>query len=119
LKNLLMILFCVTLGAIGQLTLKHGMNLVGEITQTHLFEKMVGAFSNPFVVAGFMLYGLSAIVWMIVLSRVEVSWAYPMVSFSYVVVVVASRFLFNENVDFVRILGTLVICGGVFLVSRS
>ncbi len=118
-KNLLMILFCVTLGAIGQLTLKHGMNSVGKITQTQVVAKVIGSFSNPYVVAGFILYGLSALVWMIVLSRVEVSWAYPMVSFSYVVVVVASRFLFNEDVDLVRILGTLVICAGVFLVSRS
>ncbi len=114
-----MILFCVTLGSIGQLTLKYGMNTVGKITQSHVIEKMVGAFANPYVVTGFILYGLSALVWMIVLSRVEVSWAYPMVSFSYVVVVVASRFLFKEDVDFYRILGTLVICGGVFLVSRS
>lgn len=114
-----MILFCVTLGAIGQLTLKHGMNLVGKITQGQILMKVIGAFSNPYVLAGFILYGLSALVWMIVLSRVEVSWAYPMVSFSYVVVVVASRFLFHEDVDLVRILGTLVICVGVFLVSRS
>ncbi len=117
-KNLIMILFCVSLGSIGQLTLKHGMNSFGPIRMQNL-SSLVNAFTNPYVLAGFILYGLSALVWMIVLSRVEVSWAYPMVSISYVVVVVASRFLFQEDVDFNRILGTLVICVGVFLVSRS
>ncbi len=114
-----MILFCVSLGAIGQLTLKHGMNSVGAITKTGAIMKVFGAFSNPFVLAGFVLYGFSALVWMIVLSRVEVSWAYPMVSISYVIVMAASYFLFQEDVDLARIMGTLIICVGVFLVARS
>lgn len=119
-KNFLMIVLCVFLGSAGQLSLKHGMGAVGRFGgDTQLLAAFGRAFSNPFVVVGFLCYGLSSLIWMVILSRVPLSWAYPMISMGYVIVVVLSRVLLKEDVSAVRFAGTLVICAGVVLVSRS
>lgn len=119
-KNFLMILLCVFLGSAGQLALKHGMNSVGRFGgDTPLIDAFIRAFKSPFVVGGFLCYGLSSLIWLIILSRVPLSWAYPMIAMGYVVVVILSRVLLNEHVSATRLVGTLVICAGVILVSRS
>ena len=119
LKNFLMIIFCVGTGSLGQLVMKYGMNAVGKIGAAQVVQKLSGAFLNPYVLGGLALYGISALVWMIILSRVNLSFAYPMVSLGYVFVVISSRYLFHEPVSALRLIGTLVICFGVFLISRS
>jgi uncharacterized membrane protein len=119
-KNFLMILLCVFLGSAGQLSLKHGMTSVGRFGgNTQLVDGFVRAFSNPFVAGGFLCYGLSSLIWMVILSRGPLSWAYPMISMGYVIVVILSRVLLKEDVSAIRVVGTLVICAGVILVSRS
>ncbi|MFH1682067.1 MAG: hypothetical protein ABIH26_15665 [Candidatus Eisenbacteria bacterium] len=118
-KNFLMILFSVVTGSAGQLVMKHGMNTIGRIHAGELTQKIPAAFMNPYVLGGFGLYGISAIMWMVILSRVNLSFAYPMVSLGYVIVVVSSRYLFNEPVTLMRLAGTFVVCFGVFLISRS
>ncbi|MBM3321171.1 MAG: hypothetical protein FJY73_10900 [Candidatus Eisenbacteria bacterium] len=119
LKNFLMILFSVATGSVGQLVMKHGMNTIGKIHAGEVLQKIPAAFLNPYVLGGFGLYGISALMWMVILSRVNLSFAYPMVSLGYVIVVISSRYLFDEPVTLLRLAGTFVICFGVFLISRS
>ena len=57
--------------------------------------------------------------WLVALSRVELSYAYPFASLSYVLMLAASWFLFRENITAVRLLGTVVVGIGVFLISTS
>lgn len=120
-KNLLLIFGAVLLGVLGQLSMKHGMMKVRLITGSvgDLAASLIKALGQPFVCAGFILYGVSALAWLVVLSRMELSFAYPMVSIGYVAVVILSRFLFGEQVSVIRLVGTFVICLGVVLVSRS
>ena len=84
--------------------------------------EITAAMTHPrwgLLVAAFAVYGISALVWMIVLSRVNLSYAYPMVSLGYVFVVILSRYLFGESVTMLRLAGTLVIGVGVILISQS
>ncbi len=120
-KNLLLILACVSLGVAGQLLMKHGMSVGGERVDvvSDVVPRVLGAAMNPFVVGGLVLYALSAALWLILLTRVELSFAYPMLSLGYVLVVFLSRVLFQEAVSGVRIAGTLVVCLGVYLISRT
>ncbi len=118
---LIYILISVINGAIGQLLLKKGMSTMGPITLSlgeigTLLWKMG---TNPFVVTGLGIYALSTVIWLAALSRVDLSYAYPFVSLSYVIMLIASWFLFHENITPLRLLGTLVIVVGVLLVSRS
>ncbi len=119
-SDLLLILICVILQSIGQLSLKHGMGAAGPISSASSpIRKVIFSFLNPFVLVGFLLFFGASILWLVVLSRVDVSWAFPMVSLSYVLVVISSRFLLKEDAGPARLVGTLVICIGVFFVSLS
>ena len=62
---------------------------------------------------------MSVVVWLLVLSRVQVSYAYPMLSIGYIVNAVAAYYLFGEDLSFIRIAGIVVIIMGVYLISRS
>lgn len=122
-KNFLLIFTSVLIAVLGQLSMKYGIsraNLVpglGEISSVYSY--FVSAFTNPFVLMGFLLYGLSSLFWLIVLGRVELSYAYPLVSMGYVLAVFFSWVIFREHVSVLRIVGLVVICIGVTLLSRS
>jgi drug/metabolite transporter (DMT)-like permease len=120
-KSLILIFTSVFLGVIGQLSMKNGMMGVRLSDQSPgiLIGGLVGALANPYVIGGIGLYACSALVWLMVLSRVDLSFAYPLVSTGYIAVVLLSRFLFHESVTPVRIVGALVICAGVVLITRS
>ncbi len=120
LTNYLLLFFCITLAVIAQLSMSHGMDSVGEIRDPSSIPSMlIRSFGNPYVLLGYILYGVSSLVWLIVLSRVEVSLAYPTMATSYVLVVILSRFLLGDHVSPLRLAGTLVICLGVYLISRT
>jgi drug/metabolite transporter (DMT)-like permease len=115
------ILISVLTGAIGQVLLKKGMASMGPLTLT---PEQLGSIlwrigTNPFVVVGLAIYVSGTVFWLTALSRVDLSYAYPFASLSYVVMLAASWLLFHENITFLRLLGTVVVCLGVFLISRS
>ncbi len=74
---------------------------------------------NPFVLAGLFCYVVSVIVWLMALSRVDVSYAYPLLSAGYIVTALAGQIFFGETLGPVRWAGILVICLGVYLVTRG
>ncbi len=69
--------------------------------------------------AGIISYGFSFLLWIKVLSKVELSYAYPMVSLGYVLIMIFSYFFFKENITPIRIVGVALIMIGVVLVARS
>jgi drug/metabolite transporter (DMT)-like permease len=115
------ILISVLGGAVGQILLKAGMNNIGEITLSlqAIFKLTWRMVTNPYVFIGLFVYFLSVIFWMAALSRVDLSYAYPFASVSYVIMFLASWLLLHETITPMRIIGTLVIGLGVFLISRS
>lgn len=117
--NYLILFLSVSLAIIGQLLMKQGMNQFGTFPVSQLLFKIIPMFTNPWVFAGLASFGLSAVFWLVVLSRLNLSLAYPMVSLAYVVVAFASIIFFKEPVGFIRWMGILVIVFGVFLISRS
>jgi drug/metabolite transporter (DMT)-like permease len=115
------ILISVFSGAMGQIMLKKGMSSMGPLTlsidQITTILWRIG--TNPYVVIGLVIYVAGTVFWLAALSRVDLSYAYPFASLSYVVMLTASWQLFNENITPLRLLGSLVVCLGVFLISRS
>lgn len=104
-----------------QYSLKAGMS--GEAVKTVLaqpqsFRTFFSILMNHFVLGGFLLYGLGAIVWLGVLSKWDVSKAYPLVGLGFVFTVIVG-FLLGEQVTLARVAGVALICSGVFLVARS
>lgn len=120
-KQIILLLITVSLNVAGQYFMKRGMMSVGEIggSLTHMMNSLGSAFFNPFVLGGVGAYGLSSICWLILLSRVELSYAYPALSLGYVLITVISALMLGEQVNTMRWAGVVIICAGVILVSRS
>ena len=115
------ILISVIGGAAGQLLLKRGMSSLGPLTLSvpELGSILWRIGTNPYVVGGLMVYVGSTLFWLMALSRVELSFAYPFASLSYIVMLVAAWRLFDENISPWRLIGTLVIGAGVLLIART
>ena len=115
------IMVSVLAGAVGQVLLKKGMGSLGPLTLTmrDLGSTLWRIGTNPYVILGLIIYVSGTVFWLVALSRVELSYAYPFASLSYVLMLAASWLLFRENISTMRLLGTLVVGVGVFLISRS
>ena len=116
-----LVLTGVLLNAVAQLLLKAG---AGSLAGIELRAGNALAIAGRLVVsvpilAGLSCYGLSVVVWILALSRVEVSVAYPMLSIGYVVNALAAWWLFGENLTGARIAGIGIILLGVWLVART
>jgi multidrug transporter EmrE-like cation transporter len=111
----------VLLNAAAQLLLKAGTNAVGPFEFSTVNAVPVGMklALEPHILGGIACYVVSVVVWILALSRVEVSVAYPMLSIGYVVNAVAAYYLFGEAVSAMRLVGIGVIILGVFIVARS
>ena len=111
----------VVLNASAQLLLKAGTNTLGVITLTreNWSDMLWKMGTQGFFVAGVVCYMISLLVWIIGLSRVPVSVAYPMLSLGYVINAVAAYYLFGESVTITRWLGIGFIIVGVWLVAKT
>jgi drug/metabolite transporter (DMT)-like permease len=111
----------IIIAAAGQIILKIGMNHIGtiDLQKTGIINYLIKIASSPTVVIGLIFYGLSALLWLIVLSKEELSFVYPMVAFSYVITVILSMLFLKEIVPPLRWLGLIVICFGIFLIAKS
>ena len=120
-KYLPLILTGVLLNAAAQIVLKQGMRSIGifAFTLDNLIPIGLRVGMNPFVLLGIGFYGISVVVWLMVLSRVDVSYAYPMLSVGYIVAALAGRLFFGEPVDLTRWAGIITICMGVWLITRT
>lgn len=111
----------VLLNAVAQLLLKAGTNRVGEFAFTLENIAPVGAkiATSPYILAGIGCYVVSLVVWILALSRVPVSVAYPLLSIGYIVNAVAAWMLFGESLTAQKLVGIGFIVIGVWLVARS
>ena len=121
LVSFLLILTGVLLNAAAQLLLKAGTNAVGEFTfsMENLIPIGWKIATQPPILGGLSCYVVSVVVWIMALSRVDVSVAYPMLSIGYVVNAFAAWYLFGESLSVAKLAGIGVIIAGVFIVSKN
>ena len=116
-----LILLSVALSATAQLTLKHGMNQVTEATGTATLSlgSARAVITNLSVLGGLAIFGLSAVVWLLVLSRASLSFAYPFASLTYVLILLADKFILQEQIPTLRWAGVFFIMTGIVLVAQT
>jgi drug/metabolite transporter (DMT)-like permease len=114
-----LIFLSIVLGAVGQIFLKHGMSQGGGVFEISGFldaAQVSKIFTNKYILLGFLNYGVASLFWLAVLSRVDVSKAYPFLSFGYVITALLATYYLNETVTAYRWLGIfLMVLGGYFL----
>jgi multidrug transporter EmrE-like cation transporter len=111
----------VSLNACAQIALRKTMLAVGGPSNS-LEGAVPFAFAvvtNPWFILGMACYAVSIGVWLIVLSKVEVSAAYPLLSIGYVITAVVGVLFLGEHVTLARIAGIGLICGGLALIAQS
>jgi len=121
-SSILLILLSISIAVGGQLLLKVGINHIGIVNFGSLNALKLfffGVIKSPMVMTGLFLYVVSAAIWLIVLSVVDLSFAYPFLGFTYVMVLVLSKFILKEDVNPIRWTGTVIITIGVIVLSRG
>jgi multidrug transporter EmrE-like cation transporter len=115
------LLTSVAFGAVGQLILKAGMNdmvkTYGKLQLTG--ETLLHMASNPLLIVGIAIFGVSTLLWLFALAKADLSFAYPFLSLTYLAVLIGGAFLFGDKVTVARVLGFVIIIAGVFIVARS
>lgn len=120
-KTPLIALFSIALSVAAQFSLKAGMSSEAAkdiLSQPSSLRTLLLVLTEKYVLLGFLLYGLGAIVWLGVLAKWDVSKAYPIVGLGFVFTV-GIGFMVGEQVTISRVIGVALICAGVFLVGRS
>ena len=119
--SLTLIVVGVLCNAAAQLFLKAGSNVLGVISFTRAgwFDTAWKIGTQPYYWGGFVCYAVSIVVWIMALSRVPVSVAYPMLSIGYIVNALAAWYLFGEALTLTKWMGIAVIIVGVWLVAKA
>lgn len=118
--HLILILVSVVLTSIGQLLFKKGMTVLDHHHQQASLWKLMGyGLFNEYVLLGFLSFGAGAILWLGVLAKEEVSYAYPLSGSGYIIVLLGSYLLFHEQFSLARIIGILLLIAGLFFIEYS
>lgn len=115
-----LLLLSILTSVAGQTVIKMGVSQpTASAAASGLLSLLGLIMRSPLVLMGLVLYGIGALAWIALLSRVDLSVAYPFLALNFILVTVSSHFLLGESVPGLRWLGVLVICSGIFLVARS
>jgi len=122
-KAIPFIILAVSLGVLGQVLMKYGMNCYRDNPPQGacgVFTKdLRHIFTNSWVLEGFASYGISTIIWLYVLTRADLSFAYPFIAISYVAVILIGPRVFKEVIDGWKVLAIVLIILGVFSMTIS
>ena len=117
-----LLLGCIILAPTGNLLLKWGMSESGSIAEAQrgIVQYYASVFTKPQILVGAVIYLCSALMWMAVLSMMDISAVYPIfISAAFLIVTVAAAVLFGEHINAVRILGIVIVIVGLLVVSQS
>jgi len=118
--NFITIITSVLLNAIAQIFLKFGMKQIAPINiKNNLIHTSTTVILNPYIICGFIAYGLSIILWLWVLSKVDVSLAYPFQALGYILVTILAWLIFYEEINMLRIFALIFITIGLILLALS
>lgn len=117
--KVVLILSSVLLNCFAQMLIKKGMIQVGEISLIQFTDNFFKIVTNIWLWFAIVALGFSLLLWIIVLSKVEVSYAYPFTSLGFVFLLLAGYLCFNETISLMKIIGMIVITIGVFIISKS
>lgn len=116
---LTLVLIASCFSVTGEVLLKSGMDRVGVLSFTSLGSTAIKMLHTWHLWAGFGSIGIGAVFWLAAISRVDLSWAYPMLATGYILVLIFSAIVLHEHVSHIRWLGAIVIVLGIYLISRS
>jgi drug/metabolite transporter (DMT)-like permease len=121
-KTLLVMLLAITAGTIGDILLAKGMKEMGDISAMNMrgiLSAVYQAISTPKLVIGTAMLAIFFFLWLAVLSWEDLSVALPMQALNYVLVAFLSQYFLGETVSPLRWAGTILVCVGVIMITKS
>jgi drug/metabolite transporter (DMT)-like permease len=115
---LMMIIGNVILSVLGQFVTKLGVQKIGPFSSMPIFDFIIKAFLSPLVLLGLFIYLISAVLWFMVLSKAELSLAYPALSLGYILILFVGYFFLGEQLTLAKGLGVGLICLGIYSIFR-
>ena len=115
--NIILILLSVLLNCAAQLLIRKGMLIEGEVGMQNLLSHVGSMITNVWLWCAMICFLGSILLWIVVLSRVEVSYAYVFNSIGYVVLTVCAYWLFDESISVYKIIGMAVVIVGLIIMS--
>lgn len=106
----------------GQLIIKYETNKLGPISMDsiqNIFSYLLKAISNIGIISGLLAAAVSALLWIMAMSKYELSSLYPFLSINFILVPLLSVYFFNESINLQKVIGVGIICIGVFVFSRA
>ncbi len=116
--SMALLLFAVATAAVGQVMLKHGMQIATARAQAGR-SLALSAATSPWVLLGLVVFGISAVAWLATLSRVPLSIAYPFNALGYLGILTASVLVLHERASIFTWLGSLLVVSGLIMVVLS
>jgi len=114
---ILIILLTTLFGAFGQILIKIGMNNIGEVELKDVFgKKLFSILINPYILSGSILFFLSMLLWLFVLSKADLNFSYPFLSMGFILVMILSFLLLKESIPITRIVGIIIVLVGLFII---
>ncbi|MCB8882207.1 EamA family transporter [Acidisoma cellulosilytica] len=114
-----LILLSVSLSALAQAAFKFGVGSAGPsgLAKAGLLTSLSQTLLTPGVILGLTLYGIGTLIWLGVLRRVDLSQAYPFIGLGIALTAFLGFVLFGESLSPQKILGTLLVIGGIIIVA--
>lgn len=121
-NELIVLFIAIAMGAVGQIAMKAGMNRVkgksgGDLGP--MIKAFPRVFTDLYVLGGITIYVLSTVLWLWVLSKIPLSFAYPCISISYIIIIFAGKWVFKERIDSWKIAAIVLILLGVTALGLS
>lgn len=118
-SSVILILLSCLVTVVGQVAFKLGANVFAEVefSLPALPRVLWQMLTSPTILFGFFMFGLGAVLWLFALARTELSFAVPLASVTYPLVLAAGVLVFREPLTVTKIVGTLLVAAGVVLVS--
>lgn len=118
-RTILLGISAIVLLSCGQTSIKVGLNHIGGFSLGHGTAGLAKLFTTPWIAIGFICYGLSSLLWLDVLSKLQFSLAFPLVGLTYVFSLLIGRFFFQEAFGWERVVGVGFILFGIFWLVKS
>ncbi|NJM17752.1 MAG: EamA family transporter [Richelia sp. RM2_1_2] len=115
-----LLLLSVSASVMGQLFLKIGAAKLGRVDVENAVKQILGIITTPELLIGLACYGIGAVIYILLLTRVNLSVAGPSASLVYVFSVLLGYFIFKESIPLTRLMGlSLIVCGVILVVWQK
>lgn len=117
-NTIVIIIVGIAFASLGQILWKIGMNGIGVI-DNFTFTHFLMLISNAYVLSGLICYAVGTLFWLVALSRADLSFVYPFIALTFVVIFIASSLFFHEQISLQRITGAVIIIVGIIVLVRG